>query len=152
MSKIVSPHFRNLLSNGVSKYCRANLLTALKRSLWERAKKFWTSLIKSSASGGVESSYNPRRVSNATVLTPGQKKLKKHWPEGRYFVFVLLWLGGSLIGIVGFSLKKSTYNRDCFLAPHTLPHAIYVSAAVRGMFFKQFGLEYGIKITNKVWV
>ena len=96
MSKIVSPHFRNLLSKGVSKYCRANLLTALKRSLWERAKKFWTSLIKSSASGGGESSYNPRRVSNATVLTPGQKKLNKHYSKVRYFVFVLLWLGGSL--------------------------------------------------------
>ena len=65
----------NFLYFGVSTYFKATRLSILYNSCWLSSKKSLTAFVKSSASWGGVSSYNPNRLSNATVPIPRKRKI-----------------------------------------------------------------------------
>lgn len=74
MSKRSSEALRNFFNVGVSKYWEATFPTGLKVSCWDSSKRLRTVLMKWTPCLFGGSSYSPRRVSNANVPIPGDKK------------------------------------------------------------------------------
>ena len=70
ISRIVSWTLENFLYIGVSIYREATLCKTFTISCWLSSKKSSTAFVNSSASRGGASSYNPNRLSNATVPIP----------------------------------------------------------------------------------